>query len=61
MRSLYMPVVRKRDVHDVVKHHVSPDANLNTDESNLYFGIENWVASHETVNHSEEEYVRGEV
>jgi len=59
MRSLYMPVVRQRDVHDVVKHHVSPDAHLNTDESNLYFGIENWVASHATVNHSDKEYVRG--
>ncbi len=61
MRSLYMPALRKADVHDVVKNHVSPDAKLNTDESNLYFGIENWVASHDTVNHSKEEWVRGEV
>lgn len=61
MRSLYMPVMLQRDVRDVVKHHVSPEANLNTDESNLYFGIENWVASHETVNHSKDEYARGKV
>lgn len=61
MRSLYMPVVGKADVHDVVKHHVSPSAKLNTDESNLYFGIEDWVASHATVKHSEKEYARGEV
>ncbi|MGH6870689.1 MAG: IS1595 family transposase [Rhizomicrobium sp.] len=61
MRSLYMPVLRQRDVNDVVKHHVSPKAELNTDESNLYFGVENWVANHETVNHSEKEYARGSV
>jgi hypothetical protein len=43
-----------------VKHHVSPKAHLRTDESNLYFGIEQWVASHATVNHSKDEYVRGD-
>jgi transposase-like protein len=60
IRSLYMPVAHKRDMHDVVKHHVSPKAHLRTDESNLYFGIEAWVASHETVNHTDNEYVRGD-
>lgn len=60
MRSLYMPAMRKTDVEDVVKHHVSPKAHLRTDESNLYFGIESWVASHESVNHSADEYVRGD-
>jgi transposase-like protein len=61
IRSLHMPVLRKQDAHDVVKHHVSPSARLNTDESRLYFGIKDWVASHETVNHSKDEYVRGDV
>jgi len=60
LRSLYMPVVQQQDAHDVVKHHVSPKAHLRTDEAKIYFGIEKWVASHETVNHSEEEYVRGD-
>jgi transposase-like protein len=60
VRSLYMPVARKSDVRDVVKHHVSPKAHLRTDESKLYFGIEQYVASHATVNHSKEEYVRGD-
>jgi transposase-like protein len=59
-RSIYMPVLRQRDVRDVVAHHVSPDAHLNSDESQLYFGIENWVASHQTVKHAAGEYVRGE-
>jgi transposase-like protein len=60
IRSLYMPVMRKRDMQDVVAHHVSPKAHLRTDESALYFGIENWVASHAAVNHSDDEYVRGD-
>jgi len=42
-RSLYMPVMRKRDMQEIVDHHVSPKANLRTDESSLYFGIEDWV------------------
>jgi len=60
MRSFHMPVVSKRDVQDVVKHFVSPSAKLSTDESNLYFGIKDWVASHGTVKHRDNEYVRGE-
>jgi transposase-like protein len=60
IRSLYMPVLRQRDAQDIIKHHVSPDAKLNTDESALYFGIKDWVASHATVNHSKDEYVRGD-
>lgn len=61
MRSLYMPLLRQRDAQDVVKHHVSPDARLHTDESGIYFGIENWVAKHETVNHRNDEWARGDV
>ena len=61
MRSLYMPLMRKSDAEDVVKHHVSPKAHLHTDEAKIYFGIGKWVASHATVNHSLKEYVRGEV
>jgi hypothetical protein len=60
IRSLHMPMVRQMDAHDVVKHHVSPKAHLRTDESTIYFGVEKWVASHETVNHTQDEYVRGD-
>ena len=35
-RSFYMPMLRKRDMHDVIKHYVSPKAHLRTDESRLY-------------------------
>ncbi len=60
VRSLYMPSVRGEDVRDVVGHFVSPKANLRTDESVLYSGVGKMVASHATVNHSKEEWVRGD-
>lgn len=60
IRSLHMPVLRKRDAFDVIKHHVSRKAKVSTDESTLYFGIENWVDSHSTVTHSAGEYVCGD-
>jgi hypothetical protein len=60
MRSLHAPSVKGTDAHDVVRHLVSPNAHLRTDESTIYFGIGQWVASHATVNHSQEEYVRGD-
>ena len=31
-----------------------------TDESNVYAGVTRWFESHQTVNHSEKEYVRDE-
>jgi len=60
VRSLYMPALRRKDVHDLIKNRVSPDAHVRIDESVLYFGVENLVASHATVNHSRREYVKGD-
>lgn len=39
--------------------HVSPDANLMTDEARMYRNVAKRFASHSTVNHSAGEYVRG--
>ena len=41
-----------------VRQHIMPAAHLNTDESPLYKKLGKDFASHETVNHSVEEYVR---
>jgi len=38
--------------------HVDASANLNTDESPLYKTVGKTFASHDTVNHSREEYAR---
>jgi len=42
----------------LLKQHVAESAHLNTDESPLYKKAGKAFASHDTVNHSEEEYVR---
>jgi transposase-like protein len=60
VRSFYMPELDSRDMRDVVRAHVSPKAHLRTDESTLYRNIKALVASHETVVHSKDEYVRGD-
>lgn len=60
VRSFYTPMLRQRDMRKVLHTHVAPDTKLRTDESTLYFGEKNYFASHETVNHGKEEYVRGD-
>jgi hypothetical protein len=42
----------------LLKQHVAESAHLNTDESPLYKKAGKAFASHDTVNHSEEEYAR---
>jgi hypothetical protein len=59
VRSLYMPSLNKSDMIRVVRKHVSPEAHLRTDESTYYADMAKRVASHETVNHGRDEYVRG--
>ena len=60
-RSVVMPNVTSYAIGEVVAANVSREARLMTDEANYYMrpGRE-LVASHETVKHSDEEYVRGE-
>ncbi len=59
VRSVYTPALRQRDMRNVLHMNVSPETHLRTDESNLYLGEKHFFASHETVNHSKDEYVRG--
>jgi len=39
---------------------MSPNARLNTDQAQTYKGVGRWFASHASVNHSADEYVRYE-
>ncbi len=49
------------EVKDTFKKHVSRDARLMTDEHKKFRNIGKGFASHEVVNHSKYEYVRGDV
>ena len=44
----------------IIKEQISPKSDLRTDESAVYTEVGKSFASHETVNHSAKEYVRGD-
>jgi ISXO2-like transposase domain len=48
-------------VADIVRENVASESRLHTDESKFYRKVGREFAAHETVNHSKEEYARGDV
>lgn len=59
VRAMPMPKVTAENVHAYIADHVRQDAHLMTDESPLYPGIGKHMAAHDSVKHSNKEYVRG--
>jgi len=47
-------------IKQALKENVSPEATLMTDEARMYVNLGKQFADHQTVNHSQDEYVRGE-
>jgi hypothetical protein len=60
-RSFHMPTVNSHTLKAVINTQVSRTAHLMTDESRLYTLTGRGYAKHSTVNHSKEEYARGDV
>jgi len=58
VRSQTVQKVTGEELNRLLKQHVMPTAHLNTDESPLYIWPGQGFASHDTVNHSAEEYAR---
>ncbi len=57
-----IPNTRRETLHGFIKRAVKNEAEaIYTDEWKAYLGIEDSDTRHETVNHSEEEWVRGDV
>jgi transposase-like protein len=61
VRSFKVPRVTATSLAPIIARHIHSDTRFMTDESNVYGHAGAWFASHETVNHSAKEYVRGEV
>jgi hypothetical protein len=61
VRSFHVAVADKESVSKIVRDNIARETRLHTDESRLYGGAESWFASHETVQHTAKEYVRGDV
>jgi transposase-like protein len=62
VRSFHVPNVTAAMLHPILARHAHTDSRFMTDESSVYGGI-GWhfrFASHQTVNHSSKEYVRGD-
>ncbi len=60
-RSFHVNGVRVADLQPIIRANLSREARLMTDEGASYKVIGPEFASHETVNHKAEEYVRGDV
>jgi transposase-like protein len=61
VRSFHMPTIRANTLRSVMARHISLESNLMTDESKIYTYVGHNFTSHGTVNHSNKEYVRGDV
>ncbi|MBC8035930.1 MAG: IS1595 family transposase [Rhizobiales bacterium] len=61
VRSFHVDHANKVTVAAIVTQNVRRESRLHTDESRLYRGADGAFASHETVNHSQKEYARGDV
>jgi transposase-like protein len=61
VRAFHMPVVTGKTVRDALVRNADRKSRLHTDESKLYPRVGGEFAQHETVNHSANEYARGDV
>jgi transposase-like protein len=60
-RSFHVDGARIADLAPIIRKHIKRESDLMTDEWTAYQDVGREFASHETVNHSQEEYVRGRV
>jgi transposase-like protein len=61
VRTFHIPVANQATVQEIVRGNIARESRLHTDESKLYFGSHEHFVSHESVKHSADEYVRGDV
>ncbi len=60
-RSFHIDNVTTREIAPIIRANLSAEAKLVTDTAPMYRFTREHVASHDTVNHSAGEYVRGDV
>ncbi|MCZ6802976.1 MAG: IS1595 family transposase [Proteobacteria bacterium] len=62
-RTIAKPIknVNASTLHNVIHEHIEPGSVLHTDELTGYKGLDGLFYQHETINHSQGEYVRGDV
>jgi transposase-like protein len=60
VRTFHVPVADQATVQKIVRDNIIRESRLHTDESRLYFGMDEDY-KHDTVKHTAKEYVRGDV
>lgn len=60
VRSHHVPEVTAKTLRPILVDAIAKDTHFRTDESPVYYKIGEGFASHQTVNHSISEYVRGD-
>lgn len=60
-RSFYAETAKVETVAKIVRENVAKEARLHTDSSRVYTNVGKEFAAHESVNHFEKEYARGDV
>lgn len=60
-RTFHVAEANRETVEKILHANASYESRLHTDESNFYKRIGERFAAHESVNHSKEEYARGDV
>ena len=58
VRSFHLPNVRGENLHDVLDKHASRKSHFMTDEANTLTSVGHHFATHGTVKHTKDEYVR---
>jgi transposase-like protein len=60
VRSRHVPEVNAANLRPILETEIDVASHLRTDESGVYWKAGERFASHRTVNHAQEEYVRGD-
>src|SRR5262245_362122 len=58
VRTFHVPVADQATVQKIVRENIVRESRLHTDESKLYFGMNEHFGAHHTVKHTAGEYVR---
>jgi len=61
VRSFVVPLVSAQTLRETLLENIHPSSNLITDDHPGYKTVGKQFGSHETVNHTDKEYVRGDV
>lgn len=61
VRTFHVPVADQLTVATIVRENIKRESRLHTDESKLYTKVGQEYSAHETVTHTANEYVRGDV